>query len=168
MIRAIQIDGRVFLDPPTEASMPLALRRHPACLHAYIVTPAVLDKLLRNVLPLHDTVDGKVMRLSWKGIIKSYAFNGMRNVSSMLTTNLSPEDIQSNAEYSFDGDVNSQIANDVKAGENCPSGMCPHMVVLRVDRSRGIVHQDATMGTDIDAHHFESDTAPSLSRYAKK
>ena len=165
---AIQAGGVVHVDPPTDATMPLVLKRHPACLHAYVVTPAALEKLLRLVLPLHDTVDGKVMRLAWKGQLQSFAFNGMRNVSSMLETDLTDEDVQSNVELSFDGETDAQIANDVKAGTLCPSGNCPYLVVSRMDRSRGIVHQDATMGTDIDAQRFEDDEAPSLSRYAKK
>ena len=165
---AIQVGGVVHVDPPTETTMPLVLRRHPACLHAYIVTPAALDKLLRLVLPLHDTVDGKVMRLAWKGQLQSFAFNGMHHLSAMLETGLTEEDVESSIEMSFDGETDNQIALDVKSGSSCPSGKCPHLVVSRMDRNRGIVYQDATMGTDIDSQHFEDEHAPSLSRYAKK
>ena len=81
---------------------------------------------------------------------------------------MSIEDAKSNLEMSFDGETDTQIANDVQAGRLCPSGNCPHLTVIRMDRSRGIVHQDATMGTDIDSEHFEDDNAPSLSRYSKR
>jgi hypothetical protein len=41
-------------------------------------------------------------------------------------------------------------------------------VVSRIDRSRGIVFQDASMGTDIDATPFLDDAMPSLSRYSRE
>jgi GR25 family glycosyltransferase involved in LPS biosynthesis len=85
---AIQSKGVVHVDPTTEPEMPYILKRHPACLHAYMITRAALVKLLGLTLPLRDTIDGKLMRLAWKGELQSYAFNGMKLVSSMLTTNL--------------------------------------------------------------------------------
>jgi GR25 family glycosyltransferase involved in LPS biosynthesis len=190
---AIQSGNKVYVDPPTEPEMPYVLKRHPACLHAYIVTRSALEKMLKLTLPLHDTIDGKLMRLAWKGQLQSYAFNGMKHVSAMLTTNLlgnkksqenkreaagsvseSESDIEednndmNNMLLQFDGETEMSTAELVVSGaENCPSRVCPRLVVSRMDRSRGIIFQDATMGTDIDSTAFVDDDAASMSRYAK-
>lgn len=190
---AIQSRGNVHIDPPTESTMPYVLKRHPACLHAYMLTMETLNKLLKYVLPLHDTIDGKLMRLEWEGKLNSYAFNGMKHVSAMLVTDRiksnknmveivqNINEIKKNAEkngvndidddedynaLSFDGDTNMTTAELVITGE-CPSKNCPRLVVSRMDRSRGIIFQDASFGTDIDSTTFIDDDAHPLSRYSK-
>jgi GR25 family glycosyltransferase involved in LPS biosynthesis len=184
---AIQSKGQVHVDPPTEKDMPYVLKRHPACLHAYMVTRQALLKLLPMVLPLHDTIDGKLMRLEWEGKLNAYAFNGMKHVSAMLTTdrikkksmkeyfvalNMGKEKEEEEEEeeedvLSFDGDTDTSTAELVVSGE-CPSGECPRLVVSRMDRSRGIIFQDASFGTDIDAEIFLDQNASPLSRYSKE
>jgi hypothetical protein len=68
---------------------------------------------------------------------------------------------------SFDGDTDTSTAELVVSGE-CPSGECPRLVVSRMDRSRGIIFQDASFGTDIDAEIFLDQNASPLSRYSKE
>ena len=183
---AIQSKGVVHVDPTTEPEMPYVLKRHPACLHAYIITRASLVKLLGLTLPLRDTIDGKLMRLAWKGQLESYAFNGMKHISVMLTTNLPKKNNQAAAqggegeereereereeekELAFDGETDGSTALLVVSGDTCPSGNCPRLVVSRMDRSRGIIFQDASMGTDIDTTSWSDDDAPPLSRYSKQ
>ena len=170
---AIQTGGKVHVDPPTETNGEYVLKRHPACLHAYILTRPALLKVLKMTLPLHDTIDGKLMRLAWQGNVVSYAFNGMKHVSAMLTTNhLHDEetemDVNNEADLlDFDGDTEMSTATLVVSGDGCPSDECPRLVVSRMDRSRGIVFQDASFGTDIDAKAFIDDDAATLSRYSK-
>ena len=182
---AIQSKGHVYVDPPTDPDMPYVLKRHPACLHAYMLTKSALLKLLPMVLPLGDTIDGKLMRLEWEGKLNAYAFNGMKHVSAMLTTDFKKkksmqesvgevgvvgevgEEEEDEEVLKFDGETDTSTAQLVVSGE-CPSHKCPRLVVSRMDRSRGIMFQDASFGTDIDSETFVDVHASSLSRYSKE
>jgi GR25 family glycosyltransferase involved in LPS biosynthesis len=67
-----------YADADTSEDEGFVIKRHPACLHAYIVTRLGINKLLENILPLNDAIDLKVASMIFESTLKGYAFNGKK------------------------------------------------------------------------------------------
>ena len=67
-----------YADADTSESEGYVIKRHPACLHAYIVTRLGIKKMLENILPLNDAIDLKVASMIFDSTLKGYAFNGKK------------------------------------------------------------------------------------------
>ena len=65
-----------YADADTSIEEGYVIKRHPACLHAYIVTRLGILKMLNNILPLNDAIDLKIASWIFNGKLKGYAFNG--------------------------------------------------------------------------------------------
>ena len=60
-----------YADADTSESEGYVIKRHPACLHAYIVT-RLIKKMLENILPLNDAIDLKVASMIFDSTLKGY------------------------------------------------------------------------------------------------
>ena len=128
-------DGLSFeyvIDPETNQSLPHVLPRHPACLHGYFLTRGGMRRLAQRATPVNDTIDMRVALLIYQGVIKGYAWNGQKYPSEIRISERA-----------------SLVAEDRKLAK-LPDVGKPHFVSRRLGRDRGIIFQDASMGTDVD------------------
>eukprot|EP00943_MAST-04B_sp_MAST-4B-sp1_P009478 g9478.t1 len=63
-------------DADTSIEEGYVIKRHPACLHAYIITRLGIQKMLDNILPLNDAIDLKIASWIFNGQLNGYVFNG--------------------------------------------------------------------------------------------
>ena len=73
-----------YADADTSEDEGFVIKRHPACLHAYIVTRLGINKLLENILPLNDAIDLKVASMIFESTLKGYAFNGKKKCEKQV------------------------------------------------------------------------------------
>ena len=74
-----------YADADTSVDENYVIKRHPACLHAYIVTRLGIKKMLENILPLNDAIDLKIASWIFHNKINGYVFNGKKLRQSNIT-----------------------------------------------------------------------------------
>ena len=91
-----------------------------------------MRRLAQRATPVNDTIDMRVALLIYQGVIKGYAWNGQKYPSEIRISERA-----------------SLVAEDRKLAK-LPDVGKPHFVSRRLGRDRGIIFQDASMGTDVD------------------